>query len=283
MSSLSDIKRRLASVKQTRQITGAMETVSVAKMRKAAEKLDGSRAYINILCDMFAAVIPGIEFDEQARDKTGRDILVVLSSDKGMCGSFDQDILRLAESVVTENTTIIPIGAVASELFRDRKNVDLSFADKYSAETDNANNIASKLSELYDGGAKSISIVYSKMVARTGYAPAVKRILPPEIAVSAEKSSLRPVLCEPSPKEVYETLLPLYVSGIVYGALVETVASEHCARRAAMSAATESADAIISALSVEYNRARQAKVTEQIVEIIGSTEALKGNGNEKRI
>ncbi|MCH5165153.1 MAG: ATP synthase F1 subunit gamma [Clostridiales bacterium] len=275
MSNLSDIKRRITSVKQTRQITGAMETVSVAKMRKAVEQAEQSRAYVNMLTDVMSA------FDAVNKSVGGKSIVIVLSSDRGLCGAFDHDIFKLADTIIGGDTVVMAVGKSACDYYGKNNNADLRFADSYTPEYGTAENIASALMKEIDCGASEISIVYSELLSRSAYKQTVKKLIPVEKAANTSESQKPTQIdCfEPSADEVLKVLLPMYLSGEIYGALCENVAAENCARRAAMSSATESADEIIGRLSVEYNRERQSAVTEQIVEIIGSTEALKKQGN----
>lgn len=283
MSSLSDIKRRLASVKQTRQITGAMETVSVSKMRKIAEQLAKSREYMSQL-ELVIRDLAKSDSQPKSDKHNGADIVLVLSSDKGLCGSFDHDIFKFADERITDGDIVFPLGSVAVEHYKNRKNIDLRFSEAYKPDDATANAIVEYLLGIYSDGAKSVSIVFSKLIGSMPI-PTFKTLLPLDVSSDANteiERSEKIIDCfEPSANEVRDILVPLYMAGEIYGALVNHSACEHSARRAAMSAATESADELISSLSAEYNRARQAAVTEQIVEIIGSTEAL-GN-DEKRV
>lgn len=283
MSSLSDIKRRLASVKQTRQITGAMETVSVSKMRKTVEQLEKSKEYMSLL-ELVIRDLATMESFPKSGKHDGAAVVLVLSSDKGLCGSFDHDILKFADERINDGDTVYPIGSVAAEHYKHRNNIDMRFSEAYKPNDATANDIAQHLLGIYASGAKSISVVFSKLVGSM-LIPTFKTLLPLDVQSDAEIEIERrknEIDCfEPSADEIKDMLVPLYMAGEIYGALVNHSACEHSARRAAMSAATESADELIASLSAEYNRARQAAVTEQIVEIIGSTEAL-GN-DEKRV
>ncbi len=286
MSNLSDIKRRITSVKQTRQITGAMETVSVAKMRKALELYDRSNSYTAELRRVMAEVAYSSDIEEIFDvPQDGRRAIVVFSTDRGLCGGFDHDIFKTADGVCDESTVVMPVGQTAAARYASRADglLDVCCADAYSADSMSAERIANRLLDAYGNGINRIDLVFAEMQTRSAYKPTVKPLLP--FVKPQQSEELARTLClEPSAAEVFSALLPAYVTGSIYGALVNNIAAEHCARHAAMSAATESADEIINKLSIEYNRARQSTVTEQIVEIIGSTEALKkqGVGSEKR-
>ncbi len=267
MSNLSDIKRRLSSVKQTRQITGAMETVSVAKMRKAIEQCENCSAYKDAVSDIMYAVLDSASDYEP---KNGRDALIILSSDKGLCGAFDHDLFRFVGQI-DGNTTLFPIGQACIDYYKDKPNVDFRFGKRYISTYKNASDIAAELLTLYGNGIKSISIAYSKLSGSRTEA-VVERLLP--LKKDGKQKRSVPSIVEPSVNVVYKTLLPLYFADLIYCAILNNVAAEHSARHAAMSAATESADKLIYQLTMDYNRVRQSSVTEQITEIIGATSAM---------
>ncbi len=275
MSNLSDIKRRLISVKQTRQITGAMETVSIAKMRKANERLADSRHYVDLLYGMVGelARISGSDgplFSSSAA--VGKKILLVVTSDKGLCGGFDHEIFKRAEEYADKNTVFMPIGVIGGEYYKNKENTDMRFASSYIPDYNNAETVAVALLEEYAAGASEIAVVYTVHGGAADMST-VKRILPVSGEICAAEGTSSESGLEPF-KNVFEKIVPLYVACAVYDAFLNNSASEHGARRQAIMAATESADALIAQLSTEYNRARQSAVTEQIIEIIGATSAL---------
>lgn len=274
MSNLSDIKRRLVSVKQTRQITGAMETVSIAKMRKSGERSAANKPYADLLRGLVADLARASEAASLPiflSHGKGKKILLVVSSDKGLCGGFNHEILKTAQSAANEDTVIMPIGMTGGEHFKNKPETDMRFAMSYVPDYVTADKVGRALLTEYSNGAREIAVVYSRSNGQLSTAVA-KTILPVDISAVASKAAT-PCL-EPSPQAVCDILLPLYTVGIIYEAFLSNSAAEHGARRAAMSAATESADKLIAALSMEYNRARQSAVTEQMTEIIGATTAL---------
>lgn len=288
MSNLSDIKRRLSSVKQTRQITGAMETVSIVKMRKATERYEKSRAYISMLNDMMQSLAQceGADSSEFfAPVKKGKRLVIVISTDRGLCGGFDHDIFKLASSLVGDDTVFMPIGVIGGDRYKNDVNADLRFAEYYVADYSVAEKISDYVLSEYGKTFDRVSVVYSKFIG-SGGAPTVGELLPLTPRESdSNKNSQRLFAAQPI-DELYGKLLPLYVPGMIYGALINNYTSEQYARHAAMSAATDSADAIINDLSIEYNRARQSSVTSQLTEIVGANSALgfdgKGVRSEKR-
>lgn len=279
MGNLSDIKRRLSTVKQTRQITRAMQTVSVAKMRKAEEINSRSAAYLTLITD----IMRGVRACDCgfATPTDGKDVLLVLSSDRGLCGGFDNGNFSVAEKAISDNTLVMPIGQTAVNYFKGAKYVDLRFGQLSASGDDGAKEISDYLIKQYGNGIKTISVAYS-VIDKNLVCPKVERLLPIEDIASGGSGA--EILFEPSPQQVLEALVPLYLSGKIYGAITANFAAEQSARHQAMTSATESADALILQLSAEYNRERQAAVTGQIVEIAGATAALsrKGEGGEKR-
>ena len=278
MSNLSDIKRRLTTVKQTRQITGAMQTVSVAKMRKATETAERSQAYLTLITDiMRTAVMSDCGIDAPT---LGKDVLLVIFSDKGLCGGFNNAIFAAAKKMIADSTLIMPIGQTALNYFKGAGNVDYRFVKFGCADMSGAKEISDFLLNGYGNDIKSISVVYAAFDSQA--CPVSERLLPLELTKNDDGNN--ETMFEPSSKSVMDALVPLYLSGKIYGAICSSIAAEHSARHSAMSTATESADELILRLTSEYNRERQTAVTGQIVEIAGATSALsrKGAGSEKR-
>lgn len=275
MSNLSEIKRRLVSARQTRKIIAAMETVSVAKMRKASDRLSGNKTYTELLIGMLNDLANSSAFSGDIffnPPKSGKKLLVVLSSDNGLCGGFNHDIFKKADEIIDGDTTVIPIGAIGGEHYKNKSNVDMRFAGDFTADYLSAQSVSEVLIDEYEKGLSDVSIVYS-VPDGSANKVCVKRILP--ILPGGGQSHTE---IEATPEALSEVLVPLYVEGMVYNAFLGSGAAEHSARRSAMVAATESADNLIEELSTEYNRARQSSITEQIIEIIGATSAMGAKG-----
>ena len=288
MNNQADIKRRLASVRQTRQITGAMEMISVSKMRKSLERFDENHIYFdtldNVVADIFDTYDPDLaEFVRPS--KCGGKAVIVLASDKGLCGGFNHDVIKTADGIVTADTTVIPIGQIPFDHYAAKKRggaefaLDDGFVGASAPDYGNAKRVADSVLSRYGKEFGSVSLVYTRLVSHAVWQPVIKQLLPVDAKMRGrgEKKSSARAEFEPSVCEVFERLLPMYLGGTVYGALVHSAASEHSARRAAMSASAKNADEMIAELSMEYNRARQSAVTEQITEII-SSQTLDGQG-----
>ncbi len=287
MNSLADLKRRIASVKQTERITGAMETISIAKMHKAIELYESNNAYFDILDSLVKEI--AVANAEQVREmiappQSGYDIVVAIASDKGFCGAFNHDVFRLTDSLITDDTALITVGHTTAEYYSFGRKIPTDrlitnfTSSAYKPDYKNAKAIADEILSRYGKDVKSATLVYNGMKSHASWAVKKHALLP----FNVDRGEVKPrgMEFEPSAAQVFEGLLPLYIGGEIYGALVQSSAAEHSARRAAMSAATKNADAMISSLSVEYNRARQAAVTAQITEIVGSTQAI-GADNER--
>ncbi|MCH5162535.1 MAG: ATP synthase F1 subunit gamma [Clostridiales bacterium] len=283
MRSLADIKRRLASVQKTRRITGAMETISTAKMKKALERFESNSAYFDILFGAIRAIANSGDVDVKELIKPpqeGKKLVIVVASDKGLCGSFNHDVFALSDTIIDDETVVMPIGRLAYEHFSRRGDaIDDRFIDEVCApDYGRAKKFADVVLDEYGKSIKSVRLVYTRLVSRTLWTPKVVELLPltnDEIGdENSDKVNLSGVEFEPSQASVFKRLFPLYVSGMIYGAFISSATAEHGARQAAMSASSQNADEMIENLSIEYNSARQSAVTEQIIDVVASARAI---------
>lgn len=277
----AEIKRRLSSVRQTRQITGAMETISVSKMRKAFERFDVNNSYFTMLSAIAKAVAGSSQSDYFKKPDIDKKMVIVLASDKGLCGAFNHDVFKFADSVIDSDTVVMPVGSMAYEHYRASCEIDDGFIGMaYEPDYKQSQKIAAAITEGFGKKYGQIAIVYTHLASHAVWAPKLLNLLPIErdkmgggfFETDSDQTFSE---FEPNAKEVMKTLIPMYLGGLIYGALVHSSAAEHSARRAAMSASTKNADAMILELSMEYNRERQGQVTEQITEIIGSRQAIE--------
>ena len=283
---MKDIKRRIKSVESTMQITKAMELVASSKLRKAKEKADKARPYFNALYDTMCEIQsenPGF-LSRYTKKRDGNTVmLVVVAGDRGLAGGFNSNVLKLAQARIDElkdksYIKIIAIGKKAAEYFNKR---GYELAASYigvgeNLKIYNAADIASKIMSPYIKGE-----VDRVELFRTEYvSPLVQRaeslpILPVDITdeeAAAHKIKQLPVY-EPSAEAVFDAIVPKYITGIIFGAVVDSFASEQAARRTAMESATDNASEMISNLSLVYNRARQASITQEITEIVSGASA----------
>lgn len=289
---MRDIKRRIRSIKNTEQITKAMEMVAAARLRRAQEKVEAARPYAREIQGMIERIAG--TFAESAhpllvpreRKSVG---YAVFTSDRGLCGAFNAHIIRQAEAALAqeEEAGLVVIGRKGRDYFRRRKyNLVAEFLAIGDEPTmAQAQAISRALVNLYEGNTfDEINLVFTEFISTGRQHPKVVKLLPIDVpgapAAAAEGDGeadyLSDYFIEPSPRAVLEMLLPRFIDAEVYRALLESKASEHAARMVAMSHATENAGEMIQQLTLLSNKARQAAITKEISEIVGGAEALKG-------
>lgn len=285
MASLRDIKNRITSTKKTSQITKAMQMVSAAKMNKAEMNAKSFVPYMEKMQEVTASIAAGSKginhpmLVSRPVKKTG---YLVITSDRGLAGAYNSSILRNVYQAIQQRHkspdeyAIIAIGRIGRDFFRKRgMNVILDIvavADQPAfAEI---KDIASKTVGLFsDGTFDELYMYYSHYVSAIQQDVTEKKLLPlTEISSSTKLTSYE---FEPSAEEILEVLLPQYAESLIYGALLDSKASEHAARMTAMQNATDNANELINSLSLSYNRARQAAITQEITEIVGGAAALE--------
>jgi F-type H+-transporting ATPase subunit gamma len=293
MKNLSDIKHRITGISQTRQITGAMEMISVAKMRRALQRFAGNQAYFNKVRATIAQIIRhsvGIEHRYWRPKHGGRAAYIVIASDKGLAGGYNNNVLNFAWKQIRESghteRRIFTVGQMAREFF-ERKGapIDAEFMHAtYNPTLKDAAGIVDTVVGLYEKDfMDEVYIVYTGMENSSTMKPEIIQLLPlapAEIAggagggASGGGETFTELFYDPGPDEVLETLVPQYLIGVVYGCLIQSVAGEHSSRVQAMSNATKNADDILDRLNVVYHRARQEAVTNEMLEIITSANSV---------
>ena len=291
MPSLKDLKNRIASVKSTRKITKAMQMVSAAKLRRAQEAAEAARPY----AERMTAVMSGLAGSVGGSDSaprllagTGSDqthLLVVMTAERGLCGGFNSTIVRLARAKASEliakgkTVKILTVGKKGREqLKRDFArhfiaHVDLSEVKRVGY--DNAQGIAQDLIRRFDAGEFDVAtIFFNRFQSVISQIPTAQQVIPAkfEAAEGASASSLYDY--EPSEEGILADLLPRGVATQIFTALLENGASEQGARMSAMDNATRNAGDMIDRLTIEFNRSRQAVITNELIEIISGAEAL---------
>ena len=282
------INRRIKSVKSTKKITRAMELIASSRIVKAQQRMESSNSYIEVLDEIVQELTNlgsiGQEESEQVSNKVA---LIVITSDRGLAGAYNSNILKLAEQkyqeVISSNKEVdlYAIGKKASGYFTYR-NIDPT--SSYEGITDepkfeNAFEVMSSVIESYNNGdLAEVHILYTKYVSALTQNAIVKQLLP---LVKAEDNSNEQEIentggysFEPSAEEVLEELIPKYMNATLFGALLNSSTSEHASRMRAMKAATENAEDLVKVLTRQSNQARQAEITTEISEIVGGAEAL---------
>ena len=295
---VKSLRRRLRSIKNTKQITRAMEMVSAAKLRRSQESLMAGRPYAAKLQEFLGRLAGSAEARAsnplfETRD-VKRRLLVVVTADRGLAGGFNAQIIKRAETYLRESTVATDVAAVgrkgADYFRRPRKGISTDMvysvtdlAGKLSS--DRSNEIADKLQELFlSGGYDEVVLLYNKFISMISYRVTVEQLLPldPDALLQGYESGAgddsRNVdyIMEPDQDAVFGSLIPRFVRSKVYIMLAEMLTSEHSARMVAMSAATKNCQELIDSLTLAMNKARQAAITKEILEIVGGAEALKG-------
>ena len=279
---MKDIKRRIKSVESTMQITKAMELVASSKLRKAKEKVENSRPYFNTLYDTMRKIsrsTKGLKSQFTVDRDTGKKGYIVVAGDRGLAGGYNSIVLKTAVSHMdNQKYPVIAVGKKSMDFFNKR---GYPLHGKFSSGAESIDvaeihQISEEAIALYKSGEiDELYIVFTKFVSTLTQEPQIIKLLPLKFddEGAAAKSSL--TVYEPSPEGVFDYLVPKYIDGIIFGAIVESFASEQGARRTAMESATDNAEDMIGSLQLKYNRARQATITQEISEIVAGAEALK--------
>lgn len=292
MASLRDIRKRIKSVKNTRQITKAMKMVSAAKLRRAQENVVSARPFAQTLDTVMSNLIgraePGsLSHPLLTRREVKKAELLVVTSDRGLAGGFNANITRRALKWVQEQqaagveVSVTTVGRKGQEFLRGRgiairkDNPGLLQKLSYAAADTLARELAARF---LNGEVDAVFVMFNEFVSAIAQVPTTSQLLPFEAKTTDAKAgaSLVDYKYEPNPQAVLEQLVPQAVAVKVYRALLESFAAEHAARMTAMENATKNAGEMIGSLTLFYNRSRQAQITKELVEIVSGAEALKG-------
>ncbi len=284
MATLRDINRRIRSVRNTRQITRAMEMVSAAKLRRAQNRVERARPYtdkMKLILDNLSAASGTVRHPFFEKREVNNTTLTVVTSDRGFCGSFNANLLRRAVKMVQEydpgSIEVVCVGKKAAD-FAKKRNWDVIFSQTdYGGNMDLAQvrHLSNTLTNRFlSGETDEVYLLYSRFESMTRHVPTVERFL--NIEQPGEDVRGREVgyIFEPDPAAIYDELMPRYAMMKVQMALAESFASEHAARMIAMSAATKNAGEMIDHLILVRNKARQAAITKELLDIVGGAEAL---------
>jgi len=286
LATLRDIRRRIASVKSTQQITKAMKMVAAAKLRRAQESLLRSRPYADRLSEVLAHLAGKVDRNLHpllAMREARRLCYVVITADRGLCGSFNSNAIRRAKVEIESHSEeqqvqLITLGLKGYDYFSRRGYDILEHYVKFfnDLQFEHALDIASLIQEHYrEASLDRVYLVYNEFVSPVRQRVVVEQLLP---IVPEEPEGERfeaDYLFEPSPGAILNELCPRYLNIRVWHSLLESYAAEQGARMAAMEAATDNASEMIYQLTLYYNKVRQANITKEIAEIVGGAEALK--------
>ena len=290
MPSLKDVKSQITGVKKTSQITRAMNMVAAAKLRGAQQKMEDFRPYaeqFNVAMGNLSSGMDSAQYPLMESREVKAVELVVVTSDRGLCGSFNAHILKMAEKLMAQyesegkSVSLVCVGKKGASYFRKTGKIRQEYPDIMGTfQMFNARAIAQDVAaQFLSGDTDETHIVYGKFMSVAVQKPEQLHFLPIQSVgeeTEAQSGAAADYIYEPSTSEIMEVMLPLYLNVMVYHSMLEVSASEHAARMTAMDNATNACNDMITNLTLIYNKARQAGITAELMDIVGGAEALKG-------
>jgi F-type H+-transporting ATPase subunit gamma len=286
MATLKAIRKRISSIRNTQQITKAMKMVSAAKLRRAQEAAVQARPYADKMTDLLKNLAPRVPREAhpllKMREEKKID-LVLFTSDRGLCGGYNANLIRAAESFMRregsgKEINLVLVGRRGADHFRRRR---AQIADRHvnvlaTPAEELASEIAEKVIERFiKGETDAVYILYSHFRSALSQLPTLEKLLPVALSETENPEQLTEYLYEPGVEALLASLLPRVAEVAIFRALLEATASEHGARMTAMDSATSNASKMMGSLTLQMNRARQASITRELMEIVGTAEALK--------
>ena len=288
MASPTEIRHHIAAVQQTKKITGAMEMVSSTRIKRVMSHIEQNRRYFdNVQRTMKELLATSGEVSHPYLREVPENChctYIVISGDKGLCGSYNHNVLNLAYEKIMARPkhSIITIGNTAEDFFRSKGMIpDITLLGiAQDPALSRARMLIRDIMNIYDSGeTDEIQIIYTSFYGNTKGKPLARRLLPIRLADYVEirdAEQLSEIMFHPSAQEVFDLLVPQYILGILFGMMVQAYASEHFARMTAMHNSTTNASDMLKSLQTKYNMARQAAITNEIAEITGAAEILRG-------
>lgn len=288
MANAREIQGRIKSIKDTMKITNAMYMVSSSKLQKARRDLKNTEPYFYMIQDSLAKILDvapevgSVYFDERP-NKVGDDRIVaylVITADKGLAGAYNHNVIKLAEKCTVDdgcNNMLFVVGQLGRHFF-EKKEIPIDINFRYAAQNPTVNrarHISEKIVSMFLGKKiDEVHVVYTKMVNSMTVEAVSTQLLPlKKGSINMQSNELvehyNDAVFMPDVKTAFDSIVPSYIAGFVYGALVESYCSEHNARMMAMQNASDSANSMIKDLSIQFNRARQAAITQEISEVCG--------------
>jgi F-type H+-transporting ATPase subunit gamma len=286
MATLKAIRKRINSIRNTQQITKAMKMVSAAKLRRAQEAAVQARPYADKMTDLLKNLSSRVPREAhpllKVREENKID-LVLFTSDRGLCGGYNANLIRAAESFMRregsgKEINLVLVGRKGADHFRRRR---AQIADRHvnvlaTPAEELASEIAEKVIERFiKGETDAVYILYSHFRSALSQLPTLEKLLPVALSETENPEQLTEYLYEPGVEVLLASLLPRVAEVAIFRALLEATASEHGARMTAMDSATSNASKMMGSLTLQMNRARQASITRELMEIVGTAEALK--------
>ncbi len=285
MRSASDINSSIRAIGQTSQITKAMKLISTSKMQKAIQRYDANRLYFDRVRSALKDILVHsheLTHTFLRKHEEGMPAYIVIAADKGLCGGYNHNVLNFAMDFMTEGEKfVITIGQEARAFFERKKQpIDVEYLHIAQNPTlYEARNLVDDIAGMFkENVMREVYLIYTRYYSNVKQAPVAIKLLPAEIEtfqdVDMELEYNDELSYHPSPRQVFDTLIPQYIIGLVYGALVQAFASENSARMMAMDSASRNADEETAKLNIEMNHARQQAITREITEIVGAMDAM---------
>lgn len=289
MPTLRDIRQKIAAVKKTQQITKAMNMVSAAKLRGAQTRMEQFRPYAAAFRQMLTSIASRVEpeahpFFQQA-EKVEKVSLVLMTADRGLCGSFNMNLITAAEKFIRQKqaegieVVLTAVGRKGRDYFRRRKfNIRQSYVDVWNKfDFSNAQAVGRDAVSPYNAQeVQEVYLIYANFINMVVQRPTMVQLLPIVPDTAAASGPTQEYLTEPAADEFLGYLLPRYINVSIYQGFLENSTSEHAARMTAMDNASKNCKDMITSLTLVMNKARQAAITKELMDIIGGAEALKG-------
>lgn len=286
MATLRDILRRINSVKSTRQITKAMKMVAAAQLRKAQLQAEQSRPYAEKMTAMLGhlstAATDKLSHPFFEKREVKKQTLVLMTSDRGLCGAFNSNLIRMAENWLSERdknkTELVCVGRKGYLYFRKRQWKIAEAYNEFNAEMNfpMVRDLIGYLTNRFvTGQSDEIHLLYAKFISTARTIPTIEKYLNIDRPENEEGEAVGAYIFEPNPDAIFSELLPRYALVRLQSALADSFASEHATRMMAMTLATNNAGEMIDALTLQFNKARQASITTEILEVVSGAEALK--------
>ena len=284
MATLKQIRSRIKAAKNIQQITRAMKLVAAARLKKATDRVLEARPYSEKLAELMRSMSSAGEMPQHPlmeKRPIQRFGLLLITSDRGLAGSYNTGITRAAADFVRDTpgeSRLVTVGKKGTQFFSKRGYavVHSMTVPSAGARLEDATEATKKVREMYESGeVDAVYIAYSKFYSPIRQTPQVVQLLPIEAPASDNAPTSVSYVFEPSPEALLGALLPRYLQGLVWQAMLEATASEHGARMTAMTSATDNAGKMITSLTLKANRERQAAITKEILEVVSGAEALK--------
>ena len=284
MASMRDIKRRKGSIQSTQQITKAMKLVSTVKLQRAKQRAEESKSYFDLMYETVTSVLArttGLNHPYLQGGESGKKAVIAITSNRGLAGGYNSNIVKLVRDggFSADDTAIYAIGKKGIDaLARQGYQIAIDGSDVMEGPTyADAIAISKEVLQAFkDGEVGEIYLAYTRFKNTVVHEPRILKLLPVEVPnVQGETQEAKAVMnFEPNDEEALNQIIPKYMTSLIYGGLIEAVASENGARMQAMDSATNNAEEMINKLSLQYNRARQGAITQELTEIIAGANAI---------